>query len=199
MREVNRFVISIFALIYTSILIAQNCANVDIKSNIEFILPRCNSNNGAIVVSDVEGGVPPYSYTINDTLTTSVGGFFNLQLGSYTIITSDARGCRDTSSVELRYKELENFIRPDNAFTPNDDGIHDTWRIPGVQTFQQISVKVFNRWGQEVHSNEPYDNRQAWDGKQNGVKVPEGTYYYVISVSDPCIEDYLKGSVTVIR
>lgn len=194
-----RCTLSVIIFFLSSSLIAQNCSEVDIEPSIEFTLPRCNSSNGSIVVTEVFDGVPPYSFTLNDSIVTAVGGFFDLELGNYILITSDARGCKDTSLVELQYKNLENFIKPDNAFTPNDDGINDTWRIRGGVTFQQLSVKVFNRWGQEVHSNEPYNNSQAWDGKQNGVEVPEGTYYYVISIADPCIEDYLNGSVTIIR
>lgn len=193
------YLFAAFVLIVPTFLIAQNCDNVFIEPEIEIQLPRCNNNNGAIAIFEVSGGVPPYSFTLDDTLTTSEGAFFDLELGNYKLVTTDARGCSDTAFVEMQYKKLENFIKPDNAFTPNDDGINDIWRISGTSTFQQLSVKVFNRWGQEVHSNEPYDNSQAWDGKQNNVKVPEGTYFYVISVSDPCIEDYLNGSVTIIR
>lgn len=199
MKEKSLFRLLSLAFLLPFSLFAQNCIEVNIKPDIELVLPRCNRNNGSIVIGSVSGGIPPYSFTLNDTIVTAVGGFFDLSLGNYILVTSDARGCKDTTLIELQYNDLEEFIKPDNAFTPNDDGIHDTWRISGAGSFQQLSVKVFNRWGQEVHTNEPYDNSKAWDGKQNGVKVPEGTYYYVISVSDPCIEDYLNGSVTIIR
>ncbi len=178
---------------------SQSCSMVSITPLVETVLPRCNQDDGSIVVLNSSGGVAPYTYQLNGGGKTSFGAFFDLALGTYELIIEDGRNCKDTSYIDLVFTKLEDFVKPDNAFTPNGDGINDTWRIPGAGSFQQLNVRVFNRWGQEVHVNEPYDNTMGWDGTQNGSELTEGTYYYVISVSDPCNEDYMNGSVTIIR
>ncbi|MBK8876941.1 MAG: gliding motility-associated C-terminal domain-containing protein [Bacteroidetes bacterium] len=56
-----------------------------------------------------------------------------------------------------------------------------------------MSIKIFNRWGQQVFLS---DNKQfKWDGKHNGVNVPEGVYYFILYSRI----DKLTGTVSVFR
>lgn len=177
--------------------IAQNCEDIIITHNIDIVLPRCGVDDGEIVVLSSSGGIAPYRYELNGV--NSSVGFFDLPLGVYQLVTTDGRLCKDTTNIELLYKPLEELIKPDNTFTPNGDNINDIWRISGINRFQAAQVRVFNRWGQLVHVNSPYNNLLGWDGTQNGAEVTEGTYYYVISVIDNCVEDHISGSVTIVR
>ena len=186
-------------LVWHSSGYSQNCNGVDISNKYSIVLPRCNQDDGSIIVSLSNGGTPPYSYKFQDSTLSSIGAFFELPLGTYQLITFDGRSCSDTDYVKLEFISLDKLIRPDNAFTPNGDGINDTWRIPGIDKFQTAEVRVFNRWGQLVHVNSPYVNTEGWDGTQNGAEVTEGTYYYLISVVNNCIEDQLPGTVSIIR
>ncbi len=176
----------------------QPCFNVEIETRVDYVLPRCNLNDGFIDARRSVGGTPPYSYSI-DTLDSQLGVFIDLGIGTYTLITTDARGCTSSRDIELIYKDLEVVITPDNTFTPNGDNINDTWRITGIDRFQGTDVRVFNRWGQQVFVSNPYINELGWDGTQNGSNAPPGTYFYVISVIDNCIEDHLAGSITIVR
>ncbi len=75
------------------------------------------------------------------------------------------------------------------GFSPNGDGINDLFVVRGT-TGLTVSLDVYNRWGNLVYTNANYQN--DWDGKPNtGVilgsdasGVPDGTYYYVINLSD---------------
>ncbi|HEX9958838.1 MAG TPA: gliding motility-associated C-terminal domain-containing protein, partial [Fibrella sp.] len=75
------------------------------------------------------------------------------------------------------------------GFSPNGDGINDTFVISGTEGLT-VSLEVFNRWGHLVYSNTDY--RNDWDGRPNiGVQagtmsngLPDGTYYYVVKLSD---------------
>jgi gliding motility-associated-like protein len=69
-----------------------------------------------------------------------------------------------------------------NTFTPNGDGVNDKWEIKNLIDYPDCSVKIFNRWGQEVYSSRGYYN--AWDGTTNGKPLPFGTYYYVINLNN---------------
>ncbi|HKZ67441.1 MAG TPA: gliding motility-associated C-terminal domain-containing protein, partial [Chitinophagaceae bacterium] len=87
-------------------------------------------------------------------------------------------GCRTaTDKVFVRvYKK----ITIPNAFSPNNDGINDTWSIDKLNTYPEADISVFNRYGQLVFKSKGYANQ--WDGKYNGKPLPVGTYYYVFDL-----------------
>lgn len=194
------------ALIFTLFLLfsfgrgySQICELVNITSKPLITLPECTKSNGQInFFGRTSGGTPPYVYTLNDT-SNRIGLFSDLPLGEYTFLVEDARLCSSYVTVTLQYREIEKIIRPDNAFTPNGDNLNDTWRIPGLEGFAGSEVRVFNRWGQQVYVNSNYSTLTSWDGKQGNSKLPAGTYYYVISIINNCVEQYLKGAVTIVR
>ena len=82
-----------------------------------------------------------------------------------------------------------------NAFSPNGDGINDLWNIPGLSSYADCSVQIFNRYGQLLFQSKGYTT--PWNGTFNGQIVPIGTYYYIISTDK--ISGKKSGSVTVLR
>jgi len=69
------------------------------------------------------------------------------------------------------------------AFTPNGDGINDTWVISNIQEHPNSTVRVFNRWGAEVFIAKNYQN--DWDGQakgQSGTLPAASSYYYQIDL-----------------
>lgn len=72
-----------------------------------------------------------------------------------------------------------------NAFSPNGDGVNDTWKIKGILSHPNNKVIVFNRWGNILVQYQGYDNASVvWDGTFNNTLVAAGTYYYVIEYPD---------------
>jgi gliding motility-associated-like protein len=71
-----------------------------------------------------------------------------------------------------------------NGFTPNGDGLHDTYEIPCNDYYPLASLEIFDRWGMEVwHSDGHYLN--DWGGaNQQGTKLPDGTYYIIYNYND---------------
>jgi gliding motility-associated-like protein len=99
---------------------------------------------------------------------------------TYTLTeTIDATGCRQTNTLVITVKEPEFF----NAFSPNGDGVNDTWEIPVLNFFPQNKVIILNRWGSEVWETSDYDNKnKVFAGKnRGGDELPDGTYYYNIT------------------
>lgn len=67
-----------------------------------------------------------------------------------------------------------------NSFTPNGDGMNDTFGAYG-EAVKEFSMQVFNRWGQLIFETSNY--KQQWDGTYEGVKAPQGTYVYRVTAS----------------
>jgi gliding motility-associated-like protein len=82
-----------------------------------------------------------------------------------------------------------------NAFTPNNDGVNDTWDIKNIENFPRSVVDIFNRWGKMVYSSIGYS--VPWDGRYKGTNLPTDVYYYVINPNDG--GKVISGSVTIIR
>jgi gliding motility-associated-like protein len=74
------------------------------------------------------------------------------------------------------------------GFTPNNDGKNDYFDL-GADHAENIKIKIFNSAGVLVYASEDYcpDNCQSgdntWIGENmNGVKLPQGTYFYVVEI-----------------
>ncbi|QEM12048.1 gliding motility-associated C-terminal domain-containing protein [Mucilaginibacter rubeus] len=88
----------------------------------------------------------------------------------------------------------EKIIVP-NTFTPNGDGHNDTWYIPGLLSYTNCIVNIYNRYGAIMYRSVGYQH--PWDGTANGKTVPAGAYYYVIDTKST--SGKLSGEVTVLR
>ncbi len=72
-------------------------------------------------------------------------------------------------------------LNASQAFTPNGDGVNDTWVISNIKNYPNSIVRVFNSWGKEVFSARNYQN--DWDGRYKNLsaKLPSaGSYYFQI-------------------
>jgi len=109
----------------------------------------------------------------------------------YFITYTTELGCEKTDSVLISvFRELPNTI------TPDGDGVNDVWNIPEIENYPDVSVLIYNRWGNEVFSSRGYN--EPWDGTQNGKELPTGSYFYIIDYGDVG-EETLSGSVNIIR
>ena len=81
------------------------------------------------------------------------------------------------------------------AFSPNGDGLNDTWRIPSLGAFPLFELSIFNRFGQLVFKNSKVNI--PWDGTYKGVPAPSGAYVYVIDLKQA--PGILKGTLLIVR
>lgn len=65
-----------------------------------------------------------------------------------------------------------------NAFTPNGDGINDTWKITLGKTYSDLSIIILNRWGEVIFQSG--DPNHSWDGTYSGRLVQSGLYVFII-------------------
>ena len=125
-------------------------------------------------------GAGSLQYTSSITSFTEEGTF------EVVLTVTDAAGnlssCTSHVTVEQPVKPL---VIP-AGFSPNADGIADTWEIQGLREFPNNTVMIFNRWGTKLFSAEPYEN--DWYGQVNVGSLPgelsAGTYFYILELGD---------------
>jgi gliding motility-associated-like protein len=76
-------------------------------------------------------------------------------------------------SVEQQQESVEVF----NSFSPNNDGINDSWMISDRVSEGQFKVVVIDGSGQVVF--ESHSPEKRWDGSYLGRPMPDGTYYWI--------------------
>ena len=88
-----------------------------------------------------------------------------------------------------------NAIKVPNLFTPNGDGINDTFEIIGLNQYQSSELTIVNRWGNEVFHAKGYNNNWTGEG------LNEGTYFYLLRVkrTEGSELEVFKGYITLIR
>ena len=117
-----------------------------------------------------------------------------MTVGGHLITVTDSAQCVTEYPVEVPIA----CVVPSKGFSPNGDGNNDTWEITNAQFFERIEIFVYNRWGQRVYHKVNYGTQ--WDGKNKGVGVPTGTYFYHIWLNkDNHSEGQLIGNVTIVR
>jgi len=106
---------------------------------------------------------------------------------TYEICNRDVKDCTcDTATVVINVRAPGGCLPP-NVFTPNNDGINDTFIIacftgPNADDFRDNEVIIVNQWGDEVFRADNYQN--DWAGTYNGEDLPNGTYFYIVKYGD---------------
>jgi gliding motility-associated-like protein len=165
----------------------------------EFTTTQSQPVSATLAVNDFDVDGDRLSYQAG-TFTTPAQGTIKIEPdGSFTY--TPAYGFAGTDCFEYGVCDTQNACAKANvcivvqssdkifipeAFSPNGDGLYDTFKIEGIEG-KKVSVKIYNRWGNLVYQNENY--RNDWNGTANiglhtGENLPDGTYYYVIDFND---------------
>lgn len=152
----------------------------------------CKDKDDAAIYVYVSGGAGSYQYLWSNSSTESFVD--QLAPGSYTLVVTDLNSCE----LPLDFSILENLkecLKIPSSFTPNADGVNDTWVLSNINTYPDASVQIFNKWGNLLfETNGVYS---PWDGKYNANPVPAETYYYIIILGNG--DEPYTGTVTIIR
>ena len=97
-----------------------------------------------------------------------------------------------TQTVDHNYGNPGNIFIP-NTFTPNDDGLNDSFEIKTVNSNCGYKLMIYNRWGVNIYTSKNLDD--PWDGTVNGRKVEMDTYVYILKG----LHTSKVGTVNVIR
>ena len=111
------------------------------------------------------------------------------------LYVENQNGCSDTvygtQIVEGEYA----FFLP-NSFTPNGDGLNDSFFPVGDKiSVENYSFKIFNRWGELIFSTKDFNEK--WDGTYQNNALSSDAYIWKIDLVDSSSgkEKSLKGYV----
>ncbi|GAB4012126.1 hypothetical protein GCM10028808_27290 [Spirosoma migulaei] len=114
------------------------------------------------------------------------------QTTSYTLMATDNLGCSASDNIVITV--YERIWIPD-AFSPNGDGLNDSWELRGIDSYPLAEITIFNRWGEVVFFSKQY--KQPFDGKFQNSPLPTGVYVYQIKPSPA--QTSLQGSLLILR
>lgn len=139
--------------------------------------------------SDLGSGASTYSWSFGNGASASSNAASTSYTagGTYTAVLIASNGsCLASDTVVIIVKAGLGEIP--EVFTPNGDPYNPTFSIPGLESYPNASLQVFNRWGNPVYSANPYKN--DWDGSANAAgktgsgKLPTGTYFFILELND---------------
>jgi gliding motility-associated-like protein len=123
-----------------------------------------------------------YEYALNEPINFQDSNRFeNLNPGIYTIFVRDKLGC-GVSQKTVSVLGIMEF------FTPNGDGINDSWKISGLSGINQqnIQLEVYDRYGKLLASFTNQD--RGWNGTYTGKNMPTDDYWFRIQFTDGRVE-----------
>lgn len=139
------------------------------------------------IISVSASGIGDYEYSLDGLNYQTESTFTNLETGIYTVYVRDINGCGviEQEVVLLNYPKF---------FTPNGDGINETWRIPFSWFEENLTVIIFDRYGKVITGFD--SDSPGWDGKYNGRKLPSTDYWFLVTREDGRIH---RGHFSMIR
>ena len=114
------------------------------------------------------------------------------QVFKFSVATTE--GCSVTKSLSIK---VYNEIHIPSAFTPDNNGVNDQFRLPPGTPVILDDLSVYDRWGNKVFST--VDIRQGWNGTYRGFRLPSGNYVYIITGNFRGQKLNLKGTVMLLR
>ncbi|WP_198680025.1 T9SS type B sorting domain-containing protein [Aureibaculum luteum] len=163
-----------------------------------------NSANSLVeYVVNATNGEPEYQYAmlkntdklispeVKDEDFGSTNVFTVSGAGFYTFYVKDNKGCIVSEIIEVKDIEIPNF------FTPDGDGINDTWYPRNIAIYPNITVKIFDRYQRLI--KEYKGIQQSWNGVYKGKLLPSGDYWYIIKLNAASDKREFKGNFTLYR
>ncbi|MEM8568264.1 MAG: gliding motility-associated C-terminal domain-containing protein, partial [Bacteroidota bacterium] len=170
---------------------------------------------GALVINRFEGGLEPYRTSLvlidpanpsqsfsslNDLVGENNSGlseiiYEGLPAGAYDVTIVDSLGCSPFNFNVGIPLNTDVFIP--NVFTPNGDGVNDTFEIRNITgSGAGSTMLITNRWGKVVFSSDDYyfnneGDNNFWDGGDE----PDGVYFYTAEIEG----ETFKGWVEILR
>ena len=118
--------------------------------------------------------------------------------GEYTLRVMGENGCTSLATTFVAIENCYKGIAYPNAFTPNNDGVNDSFMPVIGAVFISYEFTIYNRWGELVFRTT--DVKQAWDGRVNGKPQDAGNYIWKCVYQENGKASHMdKGWVILVR
>ncbi|WP_295649741.1 gliding motility-associated C-terminal domain-containing protein [uncultured Mucilaginibacter sp.] len=169
-----------------------------VVSNIELCLP----GQAVIVVKNLASKYVYRLYQVNASGDTSLllqntTGKFITTIDKTTVFyITGSDGTCESAKTQVTAVVQEPGVNIPSLFSPNHDGINDTWNITGLANYPGTQVNIYDRSGALIYTSVGY--AKPFDGTRNGMDLPSGVYYYTIDLKKKNC-GAASGSVTIVR
>src|SRR5690554_1341352 len=127
-----------------------------------------------------------YEYSLDGIFWQSSNVFENISVGLMFVYVRDPLNCGLDMQEYL-------VLSPPLFFTPNGDGINDTFFITGTSRLD-LTTYIFDRFGKLITVLN--DRNPVWDGTYKGKKLPSNDYWYKITLDEKVV---MKGHFALKR
>jgi gliding motility-associated-like protein len=150
--------------------------------------------NGMPALISPVGDSPEYLWSTGETTKSIVVP----KSGEYTLRITGDNGCANSATTFVTIENCYKGIAYPNAFTPNDDGVNDTYKPVIGATFTSYEFTIYNRWGLLVFRTT--DVKAAWDGRFSGRQQDAGNYVWKCVYQENGKASHMdKGWVILVR
>jgi gliding motility-associated-like protein len=146
------------------------------------------SDNNTVIIN--ASGLGDYVYSMDyPNAYQEINIFTDVPAGIHSVYVKDMNGCGTSSQVI-------SVIGIPPYFTPNADGINDTWNVKGLTATNNYNttIYIFDRYGKLLKQLGALGN--GWDGTFNGNMLPADDYWYAVYFEDGRT---VKGNFTLKR
>ena len=135
------------------------------------IIETISSDGNSIVI--ITSNIGDFLYSLDGIIYQSSAIFPNIENRLYTIYVK-VNGCNEVVTDEHLHFYISKF------FTPNNDGINDTFDLKGIESYNSSEVYIYDRFGKVLKS--AINSTFSWDGFHNDNPLPSSDYWYVIII-----------------
>ncbi len=146
-----------------------------------------DSDNNTLTIHVTGDGDYEYALDNIDGPYQDSNHFENVFAGIRTVYVRDKRGC----GIVSKEASVIGFPR---FFTPNGDGINDTWQVLGIDFQLDSKIYIYDRFGKVITKILP--NSEGWDGTFRGKKMPSADYWFTVKLEDG---RFRRGHFSLVR
>jgi gliding motility-associated-like protein len=154
-------------------------------------------DNQVITINLVGTGFGNYQYSLDGGLWQSSPVFENVPLTetAHIIEVRDISnpnfGCPTDPILNVQTIDYPHF------FTPNNDGVNDTWNVSGLINQPLTKIYIFDKAGRLL--KQISTSSDGWDGTFNGFQLPSDDYWFTIDFVEQAAPRIFKAHFSLKR
>ncbi len=178
-----------------TILHSNGCPNtIDFSiTGFEPLTLLLENNNINEITATAAGGLEDYTFFFGDVDNGTDNTFIINRTDTYPVTVIDQNGCEVTMEIFMEFIDIET----PNFFTPDGDGMNDTWLPDNLEAFPNVLMIIFDRYGRELYRMGYGD--AGWTGIYNNSELPTGDYWYIIKLQGENDDREFIGHFTLYR